>query len=88
MQTCDEKLADYAKELGVSSLRLDMLIDTHRSMRAAAQRSNAEKRAEMQAAREQATQQAITEVKEMGWFSLERLRTMTMGELAELLRTD
>lgn len=88
MQNSDEELAAYGKEMGVESLRLDMLIDSHRSLRAMSQRSQAERLAELQAARERATQEAIAEVKEMGWFSAERLRTMTLGDLAELLRTD
>lgn len=88
MQTYQAKLNSYASEMMVELLTLDMLIDSHRMQRAIVQRSEAEKRVEMQKAREFATAQATAEVKEMGWLSLERLRTMPMGELAELLRTD
>jgi uncharacterized sporulation protein YeaH/YhbH (DUF444 family) len=88
MQSSEEKLKAYATEMGVQLLTLDVLIDSHRSLRASAQRSAAERRAEMQAAREHATKQATDEVKELGWFSVERLRSMSVGELAELLRTD
>jgi hypothetical protein len=88
MQSCEEKLAAYAEEMDVSCLTQDMLIDSHRNLRAMSQRWEVERRAEMQKAREFATEQAADEVKEMGWFSLERLREMTLGELSELLRTD
>lgn len=88
MQSCEEKLAAYAKEMDVTCLTQDMLIDSHRTLRAMSQRSESERRAEMQKARQFATEQATDEVKKMGWFSLERLRTMTLGELSELLRAD
>lgn len=88
MTSYDSILKEYAEELGVESLSMDMLVGSHRTLRAAMQRSEAERRAEMQAAREHATAAATAEVKEQGWFSIERLREMTLGELTEVMRLD
>jgi hypoxanthine phosphoribosyltransferase len=91
MQTDNEKLQAYAVEMelaGDKSLSLDQLIDSHRTLRAFRQLSEAERREQITAAREFAAKQATEEVKSLGWFSVERLRGMTMAELAELIRED
>jgi len=91
MQSDTEKLQAYANEMGLvgdKTLSLDQLIDSHRGLRAFRLQSEAERRAEMDRAREFATKQAINEVKTLGWFSVERLRGMTLAELAEVLRVE
>lgn len=90
MQDVEQKLKAYAKEMGLNneSLSLDQLIDAHRTLRAYRLRSNAQQQAEMQAAREFATNQATEQVMQYGWFSVERLRKMTLAELAELIHED
>jgi hypothetical protein len=91
MQTDTEKLQAYAVEMGLSSTKpfpLDQLIDSHRTLREFRQLSEAERRAQIAAAREFATKQATEEVKTLGWFSVERLRGMTLAEIAELIRED
>lgn len=91
MQTDNEKLQAYAAEMGVAAgkpFSLDQLIDSHRTLREFRQLSEAERRAQIAAAREFAANQATEEVKSLGWFSIERLRGMTLGELSDLLRED
>jgi hypothetical protein len=91
MQTDNEKLQAYAVEMGLAgdkSLSLEQLIDSHRTLRAFRQLSEAERREQITAAREFAIKQATEEVKNLGWFSVERLRGMTLAELAELIRED
>jgi hypothetical protein len=77
-------LKEYAEELGIS-LSLESLIEAHRVLRERALRTNEAMRREMDQAREHARQQAEEEAKKYGWFSAERLRAMTLGELTELL---
>lgn len=84
----EEELRAYTAELKVSSLSLTQLINSHRNLRTDAQKTNAERLAEMQKSREIAATQAIAEVKELGWFSVERLRGMTLAQIAELIRKD
>lgn len=91
MHTNTEKLQAYAVELGLAgnkSLSLDQLIDSHRTLRAFRQLSEAERRDQITVAREFAIKQATEEVKSLGWFSVERLRGMTLAEIAELIRED
>lgn len=85
-----QKLKAYAKEMGLynESLSIDQLIEAHRTLRAYRLQSSVERQAEMQAAREFAIKQATDEVKQYGWFSIERLRGMTLAELAELIGED
>jgi len=91
MQTDNEKLQAYAVEMGLASSQpflIDQLIDSHRTLREFRQLSEADRRAQITAAREFATKQAIEEVKGLGWFSVERLRGMTLAEIAELIHQD
>jgi len=85
----DKLLQDYSKEMGINgTLSLAQLIDAHRTLHAFRKQTEAEWRAELVVRRERVTAQAIAEVKEQGWFSAERLRGMTLGELAELIQPD
>lgn len=81
-------LQAYAEEMGVRQLSLESLIKGHRTLRQNALKSNAELSAELAQRREFVSAQAEREVKELGWFSVERLRGMTLDELAELIRAD
>lgn len=81
-------LQAYAEEMGVRQLSLEALINGHRTLRQNALKSNAELSAELTQRREFVSAQAVKEVKELGWFSVDRLKGMTLGELAELIRED
>lgn len=80
-----EALKKYADELGVMSLTLESLIASHRSLRTMAMQTNEERRAEMQRARDIATQQANERVMHGEYISVEKLRTMTIKEITELI---
>lgn len=79
----------YAKEMGINTgMSLTELIDSHRNFRARAVKSNKEMLAEIQKARQHATDMTVKELREQGWFSVERLREMTLAELSEFIRID
>lgn len=79
----------YAKEMGISTgMSLTQLIDSHRNLRDQAAKSNKEVLAEMEKARQHATDMTVKELKEQGWFSVERLRAMTLAELSGFVRID
>lgn len=89
VQQMQREIDDYANEMGIKSgMSLKQLIDSHRNLRAQAIKSNKEVQAEMQKARQHATDMTVKELKEQGWFSVERLREMTLAELSEFIRID
>ncbi|MBC8737005.1 hypothetical protein F6X40_09310 [Paraburkholderia sp. UCT31] len=81
-------LKDYARRIGIDSLSLTDLIESHCSLREERKKFQAEWQTELQNGREYGRAQAEREVRELGWFSAERLRSMTLSELAELIRVD
>lgn len=81
----EEKIAAYANELGIGSMTVESLIDSHRYLRGENVKRIEEQRAEMQRCRDIATQQARQWVTEHEYVSVERLRTMTLAQIAELI---
>ncbi|WP_146039537.1 MULTISPECIES: hypothetical protein [unclassified Variovorax] len=81
-----EQLRRYGEETGLTSaLSLQQLIDSHRCLRAAALQSNEERRQEIVDARSRAVESARQEVLHGEFVSMERLGTMTVGEIGRLL---
>lgn len=81
----EEKISAYAKELGVESMTVDSLIRSHRNLRNWNIEWIADRNAEMNKAREAASRQAREWVTEHEYVSVERLRTMTIAQIAELI---
>lgn len=82
----DEKMAAYSKEIGLwDPMSIDSLIDSHRKLRQANAQTWDERQAEMQKAREYAAADARKWVTEHEYVSVERLRTMTLTQIVELI---
>lgn len=84
--TAEDEIKNYAVELGVSTLTATSLITSHRRLREWNIEYMANRDAEMQKARNFATQQAIEEVKNGLYISVEQLRTMTLAEIVEYVQ--
>lgn len=83
-----KKLAGYAKEMGMGNISLDELISSHKQLRARNiqnLQNIAEINAEMKQARQQSAEQAAKELADKGWLSIESLKEMTFGEIAEMI---
>lgn len=82
-------LAEYSKEIGLSKpISIDMLIESHRRLRALSMRSNEERLAELQKAREFGRAQGFAEVTDGEYIAVKTLRSMTVRELAQRLGTE
>ena len=84
----EDLLKNYASEMKISNLSLEKLIDSHRQLRSQATKSGIERSHDLEQARAHVTRLAMEDVKERGWFSLDRLRSMTLGELASIIQQD
>jgi hypothetical protein len=73
-------LAGYAKEMGMGNISLDELINSHRELRARNIQNIAG-----QKAHQQATELTAKELADKGWLSIESLKEMTFGEIAEMI---
>lgn len=83
-----KKLAGYAKEMGMGNISLDELIRSHKQLRARNiqnLQNIAEINAEMKQAHQQSAEQAAKELAGKGWLSIEQLKEMTLGEIAEMI---
>lgn len=78
-------LLEYAKEINVERLTLEDLIKSHRRLRDMNKENHEVWRQELILAVDRAEKNAKSTALEYGWFSRERLKTMTLGELANLL---
>lgn len=83
--TDQDRINEYAKEIGISALTTKELIESHRHIRSQIIKHNTETQLErhqqMAAAFEAAKQHALA----YNYISVERFREMTMGEIADLL---
>lgn len=82
----ESEMKAYADEIGVSTLSVTSLITSHRRLREWNIEYMANRNAEMQKARDFATQQALEEVKNGLYISIEQLKTMTLAEIAEYVQ--
>lgn len=80
-----KRLAEYSKEIGISGITLDELINSHKDLRARNSRSHKELAEEIKQAREHAAAQTAKDLTERGWLSIERLKEMTLGEISEMI---
>ncbi|VTU43046.1 MULTISPECIES: hypothetical protein [unclassified Variovorax] len=81
-----EQLRRYGEEMDLTgALTLQQLIDSHRSLRAAASQSNDERRQVIGDARNRAIEAAKQEVLHGEYVSMQRLSTMTVGEIGRLV---
>jgi hypothetical protein len=85
-KTVKDKLADVASKIGIEYISLDQLISAYLTIWEDRKREETVRRAELDAMRERVAKQTADEVKTMGWFSVERLRGMSLLELSDLLR--
>lgn len=81
--SAEDEIKNYAIELGVSTLTVTSLITSHRRLREWNVEYMANRDAEMRKARDFATQQALEEVKNGLYISIEQLKSMTLAEIAE-----
>lgn len=87
-----EQLSKYSVEIRSTNtfniredITLDELIESHRTLRNMHKKFNEERNAAMQEAREWASADFKKNAETYDWFSRERLKAMTIGELVELL---
>jgi uncharacterized protein YlaI len=80
-----EELKTYAREIGVESMTLVSLIDSHRHLRNQALKSNDELRHEINECRERVAASTRASIQHGEYISVEKLRTMNLGEIAKLI---
>lgn len=85
MSTTEELLQAYAKELKVRAMTVEQLIESHRHLRSLNLELSDTKRQAIAEGRRQGKEQAREEALSKGWFSRERLQSMTLIELAQIL---
>ena len=86
MSSDKKLLADYSKSIGmVGSMTVAQLIDSHKRLREMAIETNEARRDTLQKAWDYGAKMAQEQAISYGWFSRERLRAMSIGELADVL---
>lgn len=86
MNCYEEALAEYSQEIGLrETMTLRNLIDSHRTLRNISLKDVKEKMNEVEAARKRAYADAKECATTYDWFSKERLKGLTIGELVQLL---
>ena len=81
-----EQLAAYSAELKlINPLTIEDLINSHRHLRSLNLERVEQWRTAMREAADKGVQAAQEAALDRGWFSRERLRSMSLGELADLL---
>ncbi len=89
MSAEDSLLEAYAREMDLHGpLTLETLIDSHRSLRALALRTNEERRAEMQRGFDAGFKSGEEMATKHHYISREALRGMTLAELSNILYED
>lgn len=81
-------IRQYAVEIDVPSLTLESLISSHRRLREANAVAEEDRRAALAEAAQRGTDLAKQEALKNGWFSRERLKSMTLAELSQLLNEE
>jgi len=82
----EKLLQEYSREIGVyNALTWEKLIDSHRHIRAKAREYHDDYRAQMNKGFEAGKQYYAEVALKEDWFTRERLKSMTIGELANLL---
>lgn len=83
-----EKLDAYAHEIHgehKTTMSIDELIDSHRRLREWNIADTATRNAELQKIRDNVAEQTRSHVQHGEYVSFERLRSMTLGEIAEFI---
>jgi len=81
-----ESLEDYSKEIGLrEAMTLDALIESHRHLRTLNLEFNDQWRKELTKGYERGCAEGKTLAMEQDFLSIDRLRTMTIGELSVLI---
>lgn len=81
-----DQLKNYSEEIGLRSpFTLETLIESHKRLRAMAVEKNAKELSDFHALREAAAQKMAKEATDNGWFSKERLKSMTLSEISEII---
>lgn len=83
--TNEELLGAYAEELGIRSITLSDLIDSHRYLRSLNLDRMDLVRDAIATERERAYADTKEQALKYDWVSMERLKTMTVQELADFL---
>lgn len=78
-------LRKYAKEIGIESISLEHLIESHRHLRSLNLEKSNEWRKELDAARERGLEEGRKHAMENEFISVERLRSMALVELCALI---
>jgi hypothetical protein len=83
--TTEEKLESYKKELSLEYFSIDSLIESHRYLREISIKYHDALREERVKAREHAFEYLKTQGEKYNWFSRERLLSMTIQQLVDVL---
>ena len=87
--TTDEKIVEYGKSMDLhNDPTVELLIESHKNLRKEFQKTNADRIAEIIAARKRATEDARIYALTHEFISREALRKMTVSEMVALLHEE